>query len=68
MARDNCEMKNTFSADWLVNTYFRELETFQKLPQVLQEMSANKDFFPGEQMKALLATLETMVEAFKVFA
>ncbi|KAM9507445.1 SMC5-SMC6 complex localization factor protein 1 isoform 1-T2 [Guaruba guarouba] len=68
MARDNCEMKNTFSADWLVDTYFRELETFQKLPQLLQEISANMDFFPGEQMKALLATLETMVEAFKLFA
>ncbi|KFZ62662.1 Ankyrin repeat domain-containing protein 32, partial [Antrostomus carolinensis] len=63
MARDNCKMKNTFSTDWLVDTYFRELETFQKLPQFLQEISANMVFFPGEQMKALLATLETMVEA-----
>ncbi|XP_065519794.1 SMC5-SMC6 complex localization factor protein 1 isoform X4 [Lathamus discolor] len=68
MARDNCEMKNTFSADWLVDMYFKELETFQKLPQFLQEISANMDFFPGEQMKALLATLETIVEAFKRFA
>ncbi|KFW71569.1 Ankyrin repeat domain-containing protein 32, partial [Pygoscelis adeliae] len=63
MDRDNCKMKNTFSADWLVDTYFRELETFQNLPQFLQEISANMFFFPGEQMKALLATLETMVEA-----
>ncbi|XP_030327301.1 SMC5-SMC6 complex localization factor protein 1 isoform X2 [Strigops habroptila] len=68
MSRDNCEMKNTFSADWLVGTYFRELETFQKLPQFLHEISANMVFFPGEQMKALLATLETMVEAFQLFA
>uniref|UniRef100_A0A8V5H1Y2 SMC5-SMC6 complex localization factor protein 1 n=1 Tax=Melopsittacus undulatus TaxID=13146 RepID=A0A8V5H1Y2_MELUD len=68
MALGNCEMKNTSSADWLVDTYFRELETFQKLPQFLQEISANMDFFPGDQMKALLATLETMVEAFKLFA
>ncbi|XP_075382575.1 SMC5-SMC6 complex localization factor protein 1 isoform X2 [Mycteria americana] len=67
MARDNCKMKNTFSADWLVDTYFRELETFQKLPQFLQEISANMFFFPGEQMKALLATLETMVEAYQLF-
>ncbi|KFQ76126.1 Ankyrin repeat domain-containing protein 32, partial [Phaethon lepturus] len=63
MAHDNCKMKNTFSADWLVDTYFRELETFQKLPQFLQEISANIIFFPEEQMMALLATLETMVEA-----
>uniref|UniRef100_A0A8B9Z789 Ankyrin repeat domain-containing protein 32 n=1 Tax=Buteo japonicus TaxID=224669 RepID=A0A8B9Z789_9AVES len=66
MARDNCEMKNTFSADWLVDTYFRELETFQKLPQFLQEISASMVFYPGEQMKALLATLETMVEAYQL--
>ncbi|KAM6363097.1 SMC5-SMC6 complex localization factor protein 1 [Pluvialis apricaria] len=67
MAHDNCKMKNTFSADWLVDTYFREVETFQKLPQFLQEISANMFFFPGEQMKALLATLETMVEAYQLF-
>lgn len=68
MDRDNCKMKNTFSADWLVDTYFRELETFQNLPQFLQEISANMVFFPGEQMKALLATLETMVEAYQLFS
>ncbi|NWX22772.1 SLF1 protein, partial [Aegotheles bennettii] len=67
MARDISKMKNKFSADWLVDTYFRELETFQKLPQILQEISAIKAFFPGEQMKALLATLETMVEACWLF-
>ncbi|OPJ71547.1 ankyrin repeat domain-containing protein 32 [Patagioenas fasciata monilis] len=66
MARDNCKMKNTFSADWLLDTYFRELETFQKLPQFLQEISANVAFFPGEQIEALLATLETMVEAYQL--
>ncbi|KAM6289451.1 SMC5-SMC6 complex localization factor protein 1 [Aegotheles albertisi] len=67
MARDISKVKNKFSADWLVGTYFRELETFQKLPQILQEISAIKAFFPGEQMKALLATLETMVEACWLF-
>lgn len=67
MACDNCKMKNTFSADWLVDMYFREVETFQKLPQFLQEISANMFFFPGEQIKALLATLETMVEAYQLF-
>ncbi|NXN49426.1 SLF1 protein, partial [Rynchops niger] len=66
MAHGNCKMKNVFSADWLVDTYFRELESFQKLPQFLQEISANLLFFPGEQMKALLATLETMVEAYQL--
>ncbi|XP_050185262.1 SMC5-SMC6 complex localization factor protein 1 isoform X2 [Myiozetetes cayanensis] len=66
MAYDNSKMKNTFSEDWLVNTYFKELETFQKLPQFLQEISANMFLFPGEQMKVLLATLETMVEAYQL--
>ncbi|XP_074425894.1 SMC5-SMC6 complex localization factor protein 1 isoform X1 [Larus michahellis] len=67
MAHDNCKMRNVFSADWLVDTYFRELESFQKLPQFLQEISADMLFFPGEQMKALLAALETMVEAYQLF-
>ncbi|NXQ97860.1 SLF1 protein, partial [Sagittarius serpentarius] len=67
MAYDTCEMKNTFSEDWLVDTYFRELETFQKLPQFLQEISANMFFYAGEQMNALLAALETMVEASQLF-
>ncbi|KFQ23680.1 Ankyrin repeat domain-containing protein 32, partial [Merops nubicus] len=62
VAHDNCKMKNVYSADWLVDIYFRELETFQKLPQFLEEISANIAFFPGEQMKALLATLKTMIE------
>ncbi|KAJ7422560.1 SMC5-SMC6 complex localization factor 1 [Pitangus sulphuratus] len=66
MAYDNSKMKNTFSEDWLVNTYFKELETFQKLPQFLHEISANMFLFPGEQMKVLLATLETMVEAYQL--
>ncbi|KFO59829.1 Ankyrin repeat domain-containing protein 32, partial [Corvus brachyrhynchos] len=63
MACDSSKMKNKFSEDWLVDVYFREVETFQKLPQFLQEVSANMFFFPGEQTKALLAALETMVEA-----
>lgn len=67
MACDSSKMKNKFSEDWLVDTYFREVETFQKLPEFLQEVSANMFFFPGEQMKALLATLETMVEAYQLF-
>lgn len=66
-ARDYCKMESTFSADWLVDMYFRELETFKKLPQFLQEISTNMFIFPGEQMKALLATLETMVEANQLF-
>lgn len=66
-ARDYCKMESTFSADWLVDMYFRELETFKKLPQFLQEVSTNICIFPGEQMKALLATLETMVQANQLF-
>ncbi|XP_010146917.1 PREDICTED: ankyrin repeat domain-containing protein 32, partial [Eurypyga helias] len=67
IAPDNCKMKNTFSTDWLVDTYFREREAFEKLPQLLPEISASTSFFPGEQRMALLATLETMLEAYKLF-
>ncbi|XP_068785109.1 SMC5-SMC6 complex localization factor protein 1 isoform X2 [Struthio camelus] len=63
MASDDSKLKNIFSADWLVDTYLRELETFQKLPQFLQEISAHMIAFSGEQTKALLATLETMAMA-----
>ncbi|XP_035423943.1 SMC5-SMC6 complex localization factor protein 1 isoform X2 [Cygnus atratus] len=66
-AHDYYKMQSTFSADWLVDMYFRELETLKKLPQFLQEISTNIFLFPGEQMKALLATLETMVEANLLF-
>ncbi|XP_042643539.1 SMC5-SMC6 complex localization factor protein 1 isoform X2 [Tyto alba] len=67
MAHDTCKMKNEFSADWLVGAYFRELETFQKLPQFLPEIAENMGFFPEEQVKALLATLKTMVEAYQLY-
>uniref|UniRef100_A0A8C3Q9B6 SMC5-SMC6 complex localization factor 1 n=1 Tax=Geospiza parvula TaxID=87175 RepID=A0A8C3Q9B6_GEOPR len=63
MVCDTSKMKNAFSGDWLVDMYFKELETFGKLPQFLQEIPESMLFFPGEQAKALLAVLETMVEA-----
>ncbi|XP_066424756.1 SMC5-SMC6 complex localization factor protein 1 [Molothrus aeneus] len=63
MVCDTSKMKSAFSGDWLVDMYFKELETFGKLPQFLQEISEGMLFFPGEQAKALLAVLETMVEA-----
>lgn len=59
---DSSKMKNTFSGDWLVDMYFKELETFEKLSQFLQQISESLLSFPGEQAKALLAVLETMVE------
>uniref|UniRef100_A0A8C2TR04 SMC5-SMC6 complex localization factor 1 n=1 Tax=Coturnix japonica TaxID=93934 RepID=A0A8C2TR04_COTJA len=62
------KMKGTFPAHWLVDTYFKELETFQKLPQFIEEVSACMSAFPGEQMKALLATLESVVKANQLFA
>ncbi|KAM8792522.1 SMC5-SMC6 complex localization factor protein 1 [Eudromia elegans] len=63
MPSNDFKLKNILSGDWLVYTYLRELETFQKLPQFLQEIPANVIVFSGEQLKALLATLETMVMA-----
>ncbi|OXB60194.1 hypothetical protein ASZ78_003587 [Callipepla squamata] len=67
-AADICNVKGTLPAHWLVDTYFRELETFQKLPQFIEEVSAFMHAFPGEQIKALLATLETVVKANQLFA
>lgn len=63
MVCDSSKMKNAFSGDWLVDMYLKELETFEKLSQFLQEISESMLLFPGEQAKALLAVLETMVEA-----
>ncbi|XP_059348409.1 SMC5-SMC6 complex localization factor protein 1 isoform X1 [Ammospiza nelsoni] len=63
MVCDTSKMKNAFSGHWLVDMYCKELETFGKLPQLLQEISESMLFFPGEQANALLAVLETMVEA-----
>ncbi|XP_021235392.1 SMC5-SMC6 complex localization factor protein 1 isoform X2 [Numida meleagris] len=68
MTADSHKMKSTFPTHWLVDAYFRELETFQKLPQFTEEVSAYTCAFPGEQMKALLATLETVVKANQLFA
>ncbi|OXB75712.1 UNVERIFIED_CONTAM: hypothetical protein H355_016229 [Colinus virginianus] len=67
-AADICKVKGALPAHWLVDTYFRELETFQKLPQFIEEVSAFTHAFPGEQIKALLATLETVVKANQLFA
>ncbi|KAF4804625.1 hypothetical protein TURU_006152 [Turdus rufiventris] len=66
MVCNSSKMKYAFSGDWLVDTYFKELETFEKLPQFFQEISGNLLFFPGEHAKALLAVLETMVEPCQV--
>ncbi|KAL2294715.1 hypothetical protein Nmel_008458, partial [Mimus melanotis] len=66
MVCDSSKMKNAFSGHWLVDAYFKELETFEKLPQFLQEISESMLFFPGEHAKALLAVLETMVEPCQV--
>lgn len=63
VACDSSKMKIAFSGDWLLDTYFKELETFEKLPQFIQEISESMLLFPGEEAKALLAVLETMVEA-----
>lgn len=68
MTADSHKMKGTFPAHWLVDTYFKELETFQKLPQFIEEVSTYMRAFPGEQMKALLATLETVVKSNQLFA
>ncbi|XP_064592489.1 SMC5-SMC6 complex localization factor protein 1 isoform X3 [Zonotrichia leucophrys gambelii] len=59
MVSDTSKMKNAFSGHWLVDMYFKELETFGKLPQLLQEISESMLFFPGELAKTFLAVLET---------
>uniref|UniRef100_A0A8C8S2P5 SMC5-SMC6 complex localization factor 1 n=1 Tax=Pelusios castaneus TaxID=367368 RepID=A0A8C8S2P5_9SAUR len=57
MAVNDCNLKST---DWLIDLYVGELHTFQKLPEFIQEISENLKVSSGEQIHALLATLETM--------
>ncbi|XP_067425023.1 SMC5-SMC6 complex localization factor protein 1 isoform X2 [Emydura macquarii macquarii] len=57
MAINGCNLKST---DWLVDLFVGELHTFQRLPEFIQEISENLKKSSGEQIYALLATLETM--------
>ncbi|XP_056369502.1 SMC5-SMC6 complex localization factor protein 1 isoform X2 [Oenanthe melanoleuca] len=66
MVCGSSKKKYAFSGDWLVDTYFKELETFEKLPQFYQEISEIMLFFSSEHAKALLAVLETMVQSCQV--
>uniref|UniRef100_A0A803VE40 SMC5-SMC6 complex localization factor 1 n=1 Tax=Ficedula albicollis TaxID=59894 RepID=A0A803VE40_FICAL len=66
MVCGSSKMKYAFSGDWLVDAYFKELETFEKLPQFHQEISESMLLFSGEHAKALLAVLETMIESCQV--
>ncbi|XP_006275656.2 SMC5-SMC6 complex localization factor protein 1 [Alligator mississippiensis] len=63
VVNDGRKLKNSFVADWFVDLFTRELETFQKLPNFLHTISMDLQHFSGEQMEALLATLETMAKA-----
>ncbi|XP_019387929.1 PREDICTED: SMC5-SMC6 complex localization factor protein 1 [Crocodylus porosus] len=63
VVNDGRKLRSSFVADWLVDLFTRELETFQKLPNFLHTISMDLQHFSGEQMEALLATLETMAKA-----
>ncbi|XP_075788257.1 SMC5-SMC6 complex localization factor protein 1 [Pelodiscus sinensis] len=57
------KLKSSYLTDWLVDHYLRELQTFQKLPELIQEISENLKKSYGEQVYPLLATLETLAVA-----
>ncbi|XP_037759174.1 SMC5-SMC6 complex localization factor protein 1 isoform X3 [Chelonia mydas] len=63
VAINGCKLKSRSLTDWLVDLYVGELQTFQKLPEFIQEISENLKKSFGEQVHPLLATLETMAMA-----
>ncbi|XP_048705243.1 SMC5-SMC6 complex localization factor protein 1 isoform X1 [Caretta caretta] len=63
VAINGCKLKSGSLTDWLVDLYVGELQTFQKLPEFIQEISENLKKSFGEQVHPLLATLETMAMA-----
>ncbi|XP_042305139.1 SMC5-SMC6 complex localization factor protein 1 isoform X2 [Sceloporus undulatus] len=52
---DGCKFN---TSHWLINLYFREIDTFQNLPYYLQETIENLTNGPGEQKNAFVAALQ----------
>lgn len=52
------KLNSSFYAHWLIDLYFRELETFQNLPIYLQKTIEELKRCPGEQKEAFIATLQ----------
>nr|XP_056705223.1 SMC5-SMC6 complex localization factor protein 1 [Euleptes europaea] len=57
-AASYCKLNTSFYAHWFIDLYFRELETFQKIPVCLQKTIEELKQCPGEQKEAFAATLQ----------
>uniref|UniRef100_A0A452I445 BRCT domain-containing protein n=1 Tax=Gopherus agassizii TaxID=38772 RepID=A0A452I445_9SAUR len=66
VAINGCKLKSRSLTDWLVDLYVGEVQTFQKLPEFIQEISGNLKKSFGEEIYPLLATLETIAMATQV--
>ncbi|XP_074851421.1 SMC5-SMC6 complex localization factor protein 1 isoform X2 [Carettochelys insculpta] len=60
---NGCKLKSRSLNDWLIDHYIGELQTFQNLPELIQEISENLKKSYGEQLYPLLAALETIAMA-----
>lgn len=62
LATDDCYKLNMNSSNhWLIDLYFRELETFQKLPEYLQQTIEDIKNDPGEQKQAFFTMLQQII-------
>ncbi|XP_077203737.1 SMC5-SMC6 complex localization factor protein 1 [Paroedura picta] len=63
---DGFKCNSRFYAHWFIDLYFRELETFQKLPVYLQITMEELKQCPGEQKEAFAATLQQIAMAIQL--
>ncbi|XP_015668165.1 SMC5-SMC6 complex localization factor protein 1 [Protobothrops mucrosquamatus] len=62
LVTDDCYKLNMNSTNhWLIDLYFRELETFQKLPEYLQKTIEDIKDDPGEQKQAFFTMLQQII-------
>ncbi|XP_063151495.1 SMC5-SMC6 complex localization factor protein 1 [Candoia aspera] len=58
---DCCKFNMSSSSHWLIDLYFRELETFQKLPEYLQKTIEDIKNGPEEQKQAFSTMLQQII-------
>ncbi|XP_039191633.1 SMC5-SMC6 complex localization factor protein 1 isoform X4 [Crotalus tigris] len=62
LVTDDCYKLNMNSSNhWLIDLYFRELETFHKLPEYLQKTIEDIKDEPGEQKQAFFTMLQQII-------
>ncbi|XP_025021035.1 SMC5-SMC6 complex localization factor protein 1 [Python bivittatus] len=63
---DCCKLNMSSSSHWLIDLYFRELETFQKLPEYLQKTIEDLKNGPEEQKHAFSIMLQQIIITIQV--